>query len=80
MKRNYSRLASVEERRNKKRAFGLAVLSIAALVFLVTFGLPTIVKFSSFIVDLSKTNKPIDKEDITPPRAPKDRPFARSSE
>jgi len=69
MKR-YSRLASVEERKNIKKAYWYVILSILALVFLIFFGLPTLVKFAGFIGDVAKSDKPVEINDTTPPAPP----------
>ena len=69
MKR-YSRLASVEERKNIKKAYWYIILSILALIFLIFFGLPTLVKFAGFIGDVAKSDKPVEINDITPPAPP----------
>jgi len=70
IKKRYSRLASVEEKKNIKNAYFYIVLSILALVFLVFFGIPLLVKFAGFVGDLGKSNKPVEINDITPPAPP----------
>lgn len=70
MARYYSRWQSVEEKRNKRRAFIFGVLTIAALVFLFTIGLNVLTKFVGLISDLKKTSAPIEKTDTTPPPPP----------
>ncbi len=70
MRRFYSRAATVEERRNVRSAFILILLTVVAIVGLVTFGLPTVAKFASFVADLKKSNQPVDKNDTTPPAPP----------
>lgn len=69
MKR-YSRLAMTEERKNIKRAYLYVFLSIAGLVFLVFLGIPTLVKFAGFLGDVSKSDKPVEINDTTPPAPP----------
>ncbi|MCJ7805112.1 Ig-like domain-containing protein [Patescibacteria group bacterium] len=71
MARYYSRLASVEEKRNIRRAFIFGVLTIAAIVFLFTIGLNVLTKFVGVISDLRKTSTPIEKTDTTPPPPPR---------
>lgn len=68
--KNYSRLNIVEQNRNIKRAKAYIFLSIVTLIVLVIFGIPLLVKFAGFIGDLTKANKPVDIQDITPPAPP----------
>jgi hypothetical protein len=70
MRRNYSRLATIEERKNIRRTFLFGVLTIAFLIFLFTLGIPVLVKFTGFFTDLGKSQKPIDKTDTIPPAPP----------
>ncbi|KKR26902.1 MAG: hypothetical protein UT58_C0004G0045 [Microgenomates group bacterium GW2011_GWC1_39_7b] len=71
MARNYSRLASVEERRNLRRAITYIVLAISGLVLLFFLGIPVIGRFTAFVSDLGKSNKPITNTDKTPPAPPR---------
>lgn len=68
--KRYSRLASVEERKNVKNAYKYIVWSIIALVLLVFLGIPTLVRFAGFIGDIAKSDKPVEVNDITPPAPP----------
>lgn len=70
MAQNYSRLASVEERRNRKTAVRLVVLTVAVSVLLVFFGIPALSKLAGFVSELGKSDKPILKGDMTPPAPP----------
>jgi len=70
VRRPYSRLARTEERKNKRQAVFFAFLTIAALVVLLTFGLPTIAKFAALLTDIKQSNQPIEKNDTTPPAPP----------
>ena len=70
MRSHYSRLASSEEKRNIRRAATFLFLSLAAVIVLLTFGLPTIAKFAAFLTDLRKTAQPVEKNDTTPPSPP----------
>lgn len=70
MIRKYSRLATVEERKNIKNAYFYVILSVIALVFLIFFGIPLLVKFAGFIGDIAKSDKPVEISDITPPAPP----------
>ena len=71
MRRFYSRLASVEEKRNVRTAFILVALTIISLIALFTFGLPSVAKFASFVAELKGGNQPVEKNDTTPPAPPK---------
>ncbi|EKE06141.1 MAG: hypothetical protein ACD_19C00079G0046 [uncultured bacterium] len=68
--KRYSRLASVEERKNIKNAYFYVILSILAVIFLVFLGLPILVKFAGFVGDVAKSDKPVEINDITPPAPP----------
>ncbi len=67
----YSRYATLEERRNIRRAFLYGILTLVALAFLFTLGIPTLAKFAGFLTDLNKGGKPIEKNDTTPPAPPR---------
>lgn len=71
MRRHYSRLASVEEKRNIRSAFLYGLLTIGFLAFLLYFGLPTMARFAGFIGDIKKGERPVDKNDTTPPAPPR---------
>ncbi len=71
MQRTYSRLASIEEKRNLKKVMifgGLTLLTIALLFFV---GIPILGNFTAFISDLGKASKPIASNDKTPPAPPR---------
>ena len=67
----YSRLASVEERRNVKKARNFIVLTGISLILLYFFGIPALGKFAAFVSDLAKSDNPIVSEDKTPPAPPR---------
>lgn len=69
MKR-YSRLASVEAKRNFKRAYLYVILSIITGVVLLFIGLPILIKFASFIGTFKKSNELVEIQDTTPPAPP----------
>jgi len=71
MRRGYSRLASAEEKRNIRRAVTFGVLTVAAILALFLFGLPTVAKFAAFLSDIRKTSQPIEINDTTPPSPPR---------
>ncbi|MFZ3301946.1 MAG: Ig-like domain-containing protein [Microgenomates group bacterium] len=68
--RRYSRLATVEERKNVKNAYKYVVWSIIAIIFLIFLGIPTLVRFAGFIGDIAKSDKPVEVNDMTPPAPP----------
>jgi hypothetical protein len=70
MRRAYSRLAAVEEKRNVRKAVLLIILSIAFLVILFFYGLPLLVKFAAFVGSIGKSNSAIEATDTTPPGPP----------
>lgn len=69
--RNYSRLQSVEEKRNVRSAVFFIFLTIAAIVLLFFYGIPTLGRFAAFVSDLGKSGKSISVNDHTPPAPPK---------
>ena len=71
MRRHYSRLTSVEEKRNIRRAVVFGILTLFALFVLFTFGFSTVARFAGFLIDLGSSNKPIVKNDTTPPAPPR---------
>lgn len=68
--KKYSRLASVEQKKNIKNAYFYITLSILAIIFLIFLGIPTLVKFAGFVGDVAKSDKPIEINDTTPPAPP----------
>ena len=71
MQRTYSRLASVEERKNIKKAILFIVLTIAILTLLFFVGIPILGRFTGFVSDLGKSDKAITQNDKTPPAPPR---------
>lgn len=67
----YSRLASIEEKNNLKKAASFIVLTIATIAVLFFVGIPVLGKFTAFVSDLGKSNKPIATTDNTPPAPPR---------
>lgn len=65
-----SRRETVEEKRNIKKAYYYVFLSLLALIFLILFGLPILIKFAGFVGDLAKSDKPVEIIDNTPPAPP----------
>lgn len=70
MRRNYSRLATVEEKKNMRKAFLLTFLSLVFIIFLFFLGIPMFAKFATFMSNLGKSDKPIVLNDTTPPAPP----------
>lgn len=70
MAKRYSRLASVEQRKNIKNAYYYIFLSITSVILLIFFGIPMLVKFAGFVGDVAKSDKPVEINDITPPAPP----------
>ena len=68
--RRYSRLESVEEKRNFRNAILFVVLTIIAIVALFWEGVPLLARFTTFVSDFGKSNKPIVSTDKTPPAPP----------
>lgn len=71
----YSRLASVEEKKNLRSAIFYVLLSIVALAILFVFGIPALGKVAAFVSDLGKSGKQITSTDKTPPAPPSFTPF-----
>ena len=71
MARYYSRYVTTEERRNLRRALLFGLLTIAAIIGLLFFGLPSVAKFAAFLSDLRGSTQPVDKNDTTPPAPPR---------
>lgn len=67
----YSRLASVEERRNTRNAILLVILTIIVGLVLFFFGVPILGKFTTFVASLKKTKSVSSQlNDTTPPAPP----------
>ncbi|MBI3283075.1 hypothetical protein HYZ70_03310, partial [Candidatus Curtissbacteria bacterium] len=67
MARLYSRLASVEEKKNMRRAFFFGILAVLTAVFFLTFGLSPLAKLSGFLSNLRNPQKTLNKADTTAP-------------
>lgn len=70
MRRNYSRLESVEEKRNTRKAVVFVLLSLVIIVFLATNGLSLITKVINFASSFKKSPQVVDLLDKTPPSPP----------
>lgn len=71
MARFYSRLATVEERKNIKKAASLVLISIVILVLLFFYGIPLFGRFATFVSDIGKSGSAITNNDKTPPAPPR---------
>jgi len=71
MRLRYSRLQSVEEKRNLRNTIFFAVLTLAAVVLLAFVGIPLFGKLTVFLSDLRGGSKAVSKNDTTPPAPPK---------
>jgi len=67
----YSRRLGVEEKHNKRRAYGFILLSVGFVLVMFFYGLPLLVKLANLVYDFKKTSQPIDITDTTPPPPPR---------
>lgn len=70
-RRNYSRLAKVEEKKNMRSAVFFGILSVGMLFLIVFYGLPAVAKFAGFLTDINQVDQPIEVSDTTPPAPPR---------
>ena len=66
----YSRRKSLEEKRNRRKAFVFFFLTIFTIVVLFFYGLPIVIKYAAFFADLGKSSQPVELSDNTPPPPP----------
>ncbi|MCX6704115.1 MAG: Ig-like domain-containing protein [Candidatus Woesebacteria bacterium] len=71
MRQTYSRLQSVEEKRNVRKALFLIVLTAAAVFVLAFIGIPLFGRLTVFLSDLRGGSKAISKNDTIPPGPPR---------
>jgi len=76
MTRFYSRLQSVEERRNTRNAIHFILLTIAIIVLLIFTGVPALTRFVSFVSGLKKGSGQTTSNDTTPPAPPRFNSFS----
>ena len=67
----YSRLESVEQKKNFRSAVILIILSVAAVATLIVVGIPAVGKIASFVSDLRGGGASITSNDKTPPAPPR---------
>jgi hypothetical protein len=70
MRHRFSRLESVEEKKNFRMAVIFIILTIAAVAVLIVVGIPTVGKIASFVSGLRGGNTAITSNDKTPPAPP----------
>ena len=71
MRRAYSRLQSVEEKRNLRKAILFIALSAVAVIVLVFVGVPLFGRFTVFFSDLRGGGKATNQNDTIPPGPPR---------
>lgn len=69
--RQYSRLASVEQKKNKRTAIIFAGLSVVLIVFLAFFGLRFLGQVTGFFENVESSNSQVNSDDVTPPAPPR---------
>lgn len=72
----YSRLQSIEEKKNIRRAYLTIFFSVVAVILLFFYGFPLVGKFSAFISEFGKSNKGVTVNDRTPPAPPRFNSFS----
>ena len=71
MRHPYSRLQSVEEKRNVRKAVLFVFLTIVGISLLFFVGIPLFGKVAVFVSDLHGSRNAISKNDTTPPAPPR---------
>jgi hypothetical protein len=71
MRQPYSRLQSVEEKRNLRKAILFIVLSTAIIVLLIFVGVPLLGRLTVFVNDLRSGGKVVTQNDSIPPGPPR---------
>lgn len=66
-----SRRSRVHERRLARKAFLLLIASLGLFLFLLFFGIPSLIRFAIFINELKGSSVPLIQEDKTPPAPPR---------
>jgi hypothetical protein len=70
MKKYYSRLAKLEERKNLRSAFLYGSLTITFVLILVFYGIPFATRIAGIFGDIKSSTDPIQKTDNIPPAPP----------
>lgn len=66
----HSRLATVEERKNIRNATRLVGFTVVVMIALFFWGIPALGRLTGFVSDIAKGDKPIVRNDKTPPAPP----------
>lgn len=74
-RRNYSRRARTEQKKNTRKAFLYIILTIAFGLAFIFFGLNILARISNVFFDIKKSSEATTIEDTTPPPAPKIEPL-----
>lgn len=69
--RRYSRLESVEEKRNIKKAYLFVLLAVLGMILLFYIGIPLIGRVTAFISGIGSSNDSALANDKTPPAPPR---------
>lgn len=67
----YSRRQTIEEKKNRRKAFILIILTVVSLFLIFFYGLPLIAKFATFLSDLRGSSEVAERNDTTPPPPPR---------
>ncbi|OGM13281.1 hypothetical protein A3D84_00925 [Candidatus Woesebacteria bacterium RIFCSPHIGHO2_02_FULL_42_20] len=71
MRRNYSRLQNIEDKRSSKHALILIAASVFLVIFFAVFGLPIVARFAQILIGINKSGSAVVSDDTTPPPPPK---------
>lgn len=66
-----TRLKTLEEKSNTKKAFIYVLLTVGLMVLFLFLGIPALTKLAGFLGDFKKGGQAIEKNDTTPPAPPK---------
>lgn len=76
MKEYISRRTSVEQNKNKRKIFLYILLSFLSILSILFFGIPLVVNYLGFFLDIKNTSTEIQISDTTPPAPPSFEPFS----
>lgn len=65
-----SRLQSLEDKKNFRKATFLALGAVGLIVFVLILGIPILVRMAIFLGDLKSSKSPVEKTDLIPPVPP----------
>lgn len=66
----YSRKSKTEEKKNIRKAVFFGLLTLISSLAFFFLGLPTVIKFASFLTELKTSTTPMESSDNTPPPPP----------